>query len=170
VVVEDIEIVDELVFDGEVFDEGAFLAPQSPVRAGDEDPFTAWTRRVKDAVSAAGGTPDVVRALSWLTGQDENAHIALPDGSLRALAEGDLVKRGPRGVERSSRLTLAVEAWKGILRGESEDFSACEGLSLDEWTAEVAARLLGSPARAGGLRRDLRARGVAAFGLLDEVG
>jgi hypothetical protein len=38
---------------------------------------------------------------------------------------------------------------------------------LDEWAADLLARLLGAPARATGLRRDLRSRGVAAFGLVE---
>ena len=56
-------------------------------------------------------------------------------------------------------------AWQGILRGESEDFSLCGG-TLDEWTANVLARLLGNAGRADGIRRELRRRGIAAFGLV----
>jgi hypothetical protein len=59
-----------------------------------------------------------------------------------------------------------ASAWRRILRGESEDFSAC-ALPLDEWSATVLASLLGAPAKSAQLRRELRARGVAAFGLLE---
>jgi hypothetical protein len=56
-------------------------------------------------------------------------------------------------------------AWRGILCGESEDFSLC-ATPLDEWAAGALARILDAPHKAGQLRRELRARGVAAFGLV----
>jgi hypothetical protein len=57
-------------------------------------------------------------------------------------------------------------AWRGILRGESEDFSLCSS-PLDEWASVVLARFLGVPHKAAQLRRELRAHGVAAFGLVE---
>jgi hypothetical protein len=38
---------------------------------------------------------------------------------------------------------------------------------LDEWAADVLARLFGAPDRSAQLRRELRGRGVAAFGLIE---
>ena len=73
---------------------------------------------------------------------------------------------------RSSPFTAKVVAWQGILRGESEDFSLPDGGALeplDEWAADVLARVLGSPARADAVRRDVRRRGIAAFGLVSEA-
>jgi hypothetical protein len=61
----------------------------------------------------------------------------------------------------------AAAAWRAILDGTSDDLSACGGATLDEWASELLARLLGDPSRAGALRRELRARGVAAFGLVE---
>jgi hypothetical protein len=57
-------------------------------------------------------------------------------------------------------------AWKGILSGESEDFALCS-TPLDEWAAASLARVLQAPHKAAQLRRELRARGVAAFGLVE---
>ena len=57
-------------------------------------------------------------------------------------------------------------AWRGILLGESEDFSLCS-TPLDEWAAGALARILSAPHKAAHLRRELRARGVAAFGLVE---
>jgi hypothetical protein len=163
----DIEIVDELVFEGDFVDEG-FAVPASPsLPVVADDPFAVWMQRVKETLAASGGAPDALNGLSWLMGGGGSGE--LPDATARALTEGNYIVRGNDGFARTPRLARAVDAWKGILRGASEDFSACGASSLDEWTADVAARLLGSPARAGSLRRDLRARGVAAFGLLDEV-
>jgi len=60
-------------------------------------------------------------------------------------------------------------AWQGILRGESEDFGPCGSATLDEWAAELVARALGNASRAAGIRRDLRQRGVAAFGFVADA-
>ena len=57
-------------------------------------------------------------------------------------------------------------AWRGILRGESEDYEACGSTTLDEWAASLVARVVGGAPRADGIRRELRRRGVAAFGLV----
>ena len=57
-------------------------------------------------------------------------------------------------------------AWRAILRGESEDFSLCSS-PLDEWASAALARFLSAPQKAAQLRRELRARGVAAFGLVE---
>ena len=60
-----------------------------------------------------------------------------------------------------------MNAWRSILLGTSDDFGACGAAMLDEWAADLVARLLGAPSRATALRRDLRSRGVAAFGLVE---
>jgi hypothetical protein len=57
-------------------------------------------------------------------------------------------------------------AWRAILNGESEDFSLC-AVPLDEWASLVLARVLSAPHKAASLRRELRSRGVAAFGLVE---
>jgi hypothetical protein len=63
-------------------------------------------------------------------------------------------------------------AWRAILRGESDDFFAARGATLepleplDVWAAELLARLTSAPSKVAIYRRELRARGVAAFGLL----
>ena len=59
-----------------------------------------------------------------------------------------------------------ARAWRAILNGESEDFSSCAA-PLDEWASGALARILSAPHKAGQLRRELRARGVAAFGLIE---
>ncbi len=90
----------------------------------------------------------------------------------RLLLEGEV----PREADETTRRGLTtwlheeggtVRAWRAILRGEGEDYSACGAATLDEWASSVVARLLGAPERAPTFRRDLRSRGVAAYGLCD---
>jgi hypothetical protein len=54
-----------------------------------------------------------------------------------------------------------------VLDGSSADLSACGSTTLDVWGAELLDALLSIPReRADDLRRALRQRGVAAFGML----
>jgi hypothetical protein len=88
---------------------------------------------------------------------------------VRTLAE---VAVAAGGADAAALVTTALaeeaiaRAWRAILNGESEDFAACGQKPLDEWASELVARLVSAPSRAAQLRRELRARGVAAFGLV----
>jgi hypothetical protein len=88
---------------------------------------------------------------------------AMPDDAAQALAEANIVRDGVA----TPAFVVQTHAWRTILRGTSDDFEACGGAMLDEWAAELLARLLGASSRAAGLRRELRAHGVAAFGLVE---
>jgi hypothetical protein len=63
---------------------------------------------------------------------------------------------------------VGARAWEGIIRGESEDFSQCGSETLDEWAAGVVARVVGH-GRSDAIRRELRRRGIAAFGFMAEA-
>ena len=88
---------------------------------------------------------------------DRCARRGSPECSLRAR---------PRGSSRGDAFRRTSHAWRAILRGDSEDFSACGPRMLDEWAADLVARLVAAPSRTEQLRRQLRERGVAAFGLV----
>jgi hypothetical protein len=60
-----------------------------------------------------------------------------------------------------------LRAWRQILRGESDDLAPCGPLPLDEWSASLLARLCQKDTKMHALRRELRARGIAAYGLVD---
>ena len=60
-----------------------------------------------------------------------------------------------------------MRGWRAILRGESDDLEPCGALSLDEWAADLLARLCQKVSKAQVLRRELRSRGIAAYGLVD---
>jgi len=69
---------------------------------------------------------------------------------------------------RSDELHATLAAWRAVLAGTSCDLSACGASTLDRWAAELLGVVLGAPpARIEELRRELRRRGVAAFGMLD---
>lgn len=175
---EPIEIVDELCFD-DVLDDDALdnLHPEldlpeaasEPSRA---DPFAQLVAALADVAVSLGAGEDGVACLEALFGQARLDGLNPNDRAVEALLVGDVIAQSARGFARSSHFTAKVIAWQGILRGESEDFSLPDGGALeplDEWAADLLARILGPPARTEGIRRDLRRRGIAAFGLVAQA-
>ena len=62
--------------------------------------------------------------------------------------------------------SVVAHAWRDVLEGTNGDLSACGNTTLDVWGAELLCALLGARERSDELRRALRQRGVAAFGML----
>jgi hypothetical protein len=167
-----IEIVDDLAFDELPIDEevpspaeGARSA-NDPSGAARGDPFTTFVRLLEAVAYASGARPEVGAAIAGLFGQVRLDAGGLPQATIDALAEGGHIEPSARGAIRSAVLSATVGAWQDVLRGESGDLAACGVAMLDEWAADVLARLLGEPCRAESIRRELRRRGVAAFGLV----
>ena len=84
-----------------------------------------------------------------------------------ALCEGKILEMSGDDVRPTASFASTRIAWENILRGESGDLSACGDSTLDGWTADLVARLIASPDKVATIRRDLRRRGIAAFGMLD---
>jgi hypothetical protein len=139
--VDDIEIVEDLAFD-------AIDESPPPPEPAPEDPFVTLVRVVEDVAKGAGADEAALLLLRTLLGQ-LRPEAGAPAEHVRARAE--------------------AAAWQGILRGESDDFAACGGAMLDEWSAALIVTAIGQPARAEPLKRELRRRGVAAFGLVDQA-
>jgi hypothetical protein len=113
-----------------------------------DDPFAVLVRVIEEVATASGADENALTMLRMLLGQTR----------LDAKASADAK------VLRDQAL-----AWQGILRGESDDFDALGGAMLDEWSAALVARVLGNASRADGLKRELRRRGVAAFGIVEQA-
>jgi len=144
---DDIEIVEELVIEGAIDEAVVEEAPSVPPPAPD-DAFDALVSVLEQVARGAGAADASMQTLRVLLGRERIAADAPPE---------------------HSSLRAAAAAWQAILRGESEDFSACGASTLDEWCSMLVAAALGEPARADSLRRELRGRGVAAFGLIVEA-
>jgi hypothetical protein len=183
----EIEVVDELQFD-QLVDEGV-LAPEDDdaeevhaapsveadaVPAFEEDaapadPFVTLVRVLEQVLTSQGGGESAITGVRALLGRERLEGVSLDERACDALVEGGLATRNARGLARTEAFVGQVLGWQGILRGESGDFGPCGSRPLDEWAADVVARVLGAPARAEGIRRDLRRCGVAAFGLVAEA-
>ena len=126
-----------------------------------DDPFTVLVSTLAD-VAIGAGSPYVASLLPALLLEGRLDHAMAADAA-GALAEADVA----RGTEVTATFIGQTRAWRALLAGTSDDFAACGNAMLDEWAAELLARLLGAPAKATALRRELRSRGVAAFGLVE---
>lgn len=78
--------------------------------------------------------------------------------------------KGMLGYSRLDGCTAdpGARAWQSVIRGLSEDFSECGSLTLDEWAAAIVARVVGN-GRSDAIRREVRRRGVAAFGFMADA-
>jgi len=170
-----IEVVEELFFE-DVVDEGVACAAEAsdaPAEGAPEpDTFVALVRVLEEAVLAQRADTQAIACLRALLGVTRIEDAPFDEGRTQALVDGGLVVRTADGVHRSDALARQVIAWRGILNGESDDFEGCGQRSLDEWSADLVARVVGgggTSLRAESVRRELRRRGVAAFGLLSQA-
>lgn len=157
ILVEDLEPLEAAEVEGLVPVFESIAPPTIPVETNtselppaSDDPFTALVCTLAD-VAIGAGSPLVASMLPGL----------LFDGRLPEQMESIAGIWDGHDLDPSFASTVA--AWRAILRGTSEDFSDC-GM-LDEWASELLARLLDAQDTTPHLRQELRARGVAAFGL-----
>jgi hypothetical protein len=150
---DDIEIVDELdPIDFELASSGG-------------DPFADFVGMLVE-LAAESGCDKAAAILPALLEDGKVAPGLLPEPLADALLANGVLAIADGGLIGGEALRRTAAAWRAILRGDSEDFSSCGPRMLDEWAADLVARLTLSPAKTEGLRRKLRTRGVAAFGLV----
>lgn len=131
-----------------------------------DDPFATFVMAIADACLASQEL-SVAALLPALLFRGRVEPGQADDDAVRALvATGVLEPDGDAWVV-GARLGGEVEGWKAILRGTSDDLGPCGPLALDEWSAHLAALLCAKPEKETALRREIRSRGVAAFGLVE---
>lgn len=133
------------------------------------DLFQVFARTLVEVALAAGAPGRAVEALPGMLGIARLDASVLDAEAIDALVAADMLARSESGaVVRSDNFVSAAQAWRATILGEEADFSACTS-TLDEWSATLVATLAGLPQQRETFRRDLRSRGVAAFGLLVEA-
>jgi hypothetical protein len=138
-------------------------APPPP--CSDDDPIATFVRAVTE-VALIYGPAETAAHIESLFHCGTPASEALSDSVQAALVEGRILEVAGGDVRVTEWFTSASSAWQSILRGESGDLSACGESTLDTWTADLVARLVANPGQASAIRRDLRRKGIAAFGML----
>lgn len=145
------------------------VAPEPPppetvkevIASTGDDPFRVLVTTLTDIVTHAGGAEAAEPLAALLT--ESRVSETMSPHVRTALEEGGFIV----GDAPAEAFVRATRAWSSILRGVSEDFEDCGGTMLDEWASDLLSRMMGAPSRAPVLRRELRARGIAAFGLVE---
>jgi hypothetical protein len=150
---DDIEIVDE--FEPMDFE----LEPKQ------DDPFALFVAMLVE-VAVEAGCEKAAAILPALLDQGSVVPGVLPSSVTDMLLSTGMLVSTSAGLVGGETFRRTAAAWRAILRGDSEDFSACGTRMLDEWAADLLAGLVAAPAKSEPLRRQLRTRGVAAFGLV----
>lgn len=131
-------------------------------RSGDpEDPYMAYVAALTAAAMAAGASRAAALLASVLDGSARFEDV--PEETLGGLVRAGMVEPGRTRV--SASFVATADAWRRVLRNESSDFSAVGTATLDVWSADLL-RALGVGVHDGfDVRKELRRRGVAAFGM-----
>jgi hypothetical protein len=138
--------------------------PSAPEPSISRDPF-AELGAVLARVALELGATRAAAVVGALIAGDRVDHAQMPPPGLSLLVERGMVQSAGSAVVLSGVAGQTAATWKRVLRGESVDCSGCES-TLDSFCAALLAALLGAPARQESLRRELRAKGVVAFGFL----
>jgi hypothetical protein len=149
---EGIEIVDE-------------LEPLDFDLAAEDDPFATFIATLVE-VAVEAGCEKAAAILPALLDEGRVVPGVLPNSVTDALVASGTLVSSATGLVGGEVFRRTAAAWRAVLRGDSEDFSACGSRMLDEWAADLVAGLVAAPAKTERLRRELRTRGVAAFGLV----
>jgi hypothetical protein len=132
--------------------------------------FAIFLTTLAEVALAHGVHDELVAAIPGILGAERLDVRSLDEALVEGLVTRGLLTRGESGlVVRSDTVVRTAAAWRGALDGAEPDFSACGTAMFDEWSADLVARLAGTPQKVEILRRELRGRGVAAFGLLVEA-
>jgi hypothetical protein len=91
---------------------------------------------------------------------------ALDGETAESLQKRGVIDRRGGGYTVTEEFALTAGAWRDVLRGQSEDLGACGTTTLDTWAADLLRALRVAADDGRDVRRELRRRGVAAFGML----
>ena len=148
----------------------AEISPSLAVaRAAEErvaaDSFTAYIAALVDVAQAAGHAR-AASALPLLLEGDEFDGAALAEDTRARLVAAGVLRASEGSVRLGDAFASTASAWRSVLRGATQDLSICGDSTLDGWSAELLKAFGVGQGTATDVRRELRRRGVAAFGML----
>jgi len=149
---------DEIVIGDITIDERTVV---EKVDAGLVDPIAALAAAIIDAAGASVRVDDLLSLMQI----GSAPRVGFPASACRGLVDAGLVIDAGSALLAAPAFAEPALAWRRILREEADDaFDAIGPLLLDEWAATIASALAGDSS-VEARRRELRRRGVAAFGL-----
>jgi len=118
-------------------------------------------------VALAHGAAETAAHVESLFKFGTPAPLELSPSARAALLDGNILEATEAGVHATAWFARTSSAWQSMLRGDGGNLAECGESTLDGWTADLIACLVAKPSMASAIRRDLRRRGIAAFGMLD---
>ena len=156
---------------GPVSAEGDAAAPAGE-QAGAESEKSAAFRALVAALVEVLLVSGATRAAAVLPGlleggADDASHaMALDAESRRSLVAARIAQETDGGLCLAPGFVTTTRAWRDVLSGDAHDLSACGTSTLDGWAGDLLKALgVGRDGKTD-VRRELRRRGVAAFGML----
>jgi len=131
-----------------------------------DERIETFVRAITDVARAHGAAEAAAHAESLFKFGTPAPHVLSPDARA-ALLDGNILEATDGCVHATAWFASTSSAWQKMLRGEEGNLAVCGESTLDGWTADLIARLVAKPAMASTIRRDLRRRGIAAFGMLE---
>ncbi|HEY3496919.1 MAG TPA: hypothetical protein VGK73_19605 [Polyangiaceae bacterium] len=129
-----------------------------------KSPFEQFVESLSRVALERGATR-AAAVLPTLFGLERASLETLDSTVLESLRARGIVQRG--GTHPTAEFAALCGAWRDVLEGTAGDLARCGTTTLDVWAAGVLGALLNAPReRTDDLRRELRKRGIAAFGLL----
>jgi hypothetical protein len=129
------------------------------------DPYSTFVAAVVQVALDAGATR-VAASVPNLLGSETLDKSVFSDDVWRSLVATRVVEERANEFVSTSDFSAISNAWRGVLRGESGDLGACGTSTLDVWGADLLKALgVGANGKLD-VRRELRRKGVAAFGML----
>jgi hypothetical protein len=142
-------------------------APSPRIDASaDDERVETFVRALADVARAHGAAESAAHA-EYLFKFGTTAPLELSAHARASLRDGNILEAAEGGDHATAWFASTRSAWQNMLRGEAGDLAVCGESTLDGWAADLIARLVAKPAMASTIRRDLRRRGIAAFGMLD---
>ncbi|HVU03358.1 MAG TPA: hypothetical protein VHE30_16475 [Polyangiaceae bacterium] len=138
-------------------------APEAP--ATPDDDYAAFVGALVEVLLAHGATRAGAVLPSLLESGGVDAGL-LDDATVQSLALAKIAESHGGAVRLRDEFQLTARAWRDVLRGTTQDLGACGTSTLDGWASDLLRAFgVGREGRVD-VRRELRRRGVAAFGML----
>jgi hypothetical protein len=129
-----------------------------------EDPFARFVEVVGEIAAAYSSVSTGAIGRALLVGG--LAALEIDEQLMAALAAAGMIDLTPDGPCANPRFATTVSAWRAVLRGEG-DLALCGEQTLDAWVTDLVCKVASPTPNAASVRRDVRRRGIAAFGMID---
>jgi hypothetical protein len=145
----------------------AVLAEPRPLLVETRDERVETFVRAMADVARAHGPAETAAHVESLFKFGMPAPLELSASARASLLDGNILEATEGGIHATAWFARTSSAWQSMLRGEGGNLAECGESTLDGFTADLIARLVAKPSMASTIRRELRRRGIAAFGMLD---